>query len=113
MNEIPMTNPKLGWSYVKTIDLGMADGKPLSFLFYSKNSQDDESEVQALFQYEGKLYDYELETIPYRLSEVEANKVGVSFSDKVVLAGILADFNHIIRTLLHRSGIFGIFETLG
>jgi hypothetical protein len=93
-DEIPETKPQIGWSDVKTIDLGMIDGKPISFLFYSKNIEDAESEVQALFHYEGKLYDYELGIIPYRLSEVEANKVNGSFDDKVVLAGIGTTLTH-------------------
>lgn len=92
--EIPETKPKAGWSSVKTIDLGMADGKPISFIFYSKGSQNAESEMEALFQYDGKLFDYDPGIIPYRLSEVEANKVDGSIDDKVILAGIGTALTH-------------------
>jgi hypothetical protein len=93
-DEIPETKPKAGWSNIRTIDLGMADGKAISFLFYSKDIQNAEADVQAFFQYEGKLYDYELGLLPYRLSEVEANKVDGSFDDQVVLAGTGTTLTH-------------------
>ncbi|MHA6482093.1 hypothetical protein ACX1C1_09370 [Paenibacillus sp. strain BS8-2] len=99
-NEIPESTPPVDWSNVKTIGLGLVDDKPISVHFYSKdildnsnNIQNNNIEVQALFQYEGKLYDYE-QIIPCQLSEVEARKVDGSFNDIVVLAGIGTAFTY-------------------
>lgn len=86
MNEIRDTKPKDEWSEVQSVDLGTADGEPISILLYSEDSQNAESDVHAFVQHAGKLYDMGVNS--YRLSELETQKLDGSFDDVVLLAGI-------------------------
>ncbi|TDF99729.1 hypothetical protein [Paenibacillus piri] len=112
LNELHDTKPEVEWIVIRTVDLGTADGKPISMLLYSEDSQNGEADVHAMIRHAEQLY--ELGANPFQLRQTEIRKLEGSFHDVIIIAGIgtnLTVWN--VVAFNKSSGKLLTFETIG